>query len=173
MGGARPHAVVRALAEEAYSLVVADLSRPAWSAAALSGIGGATGGDDLPARMRTLEAILGRPGSLLWDRPPRPEAGKPLNAAQQDLQWAIGAATPMFCSRFASDPIAVQALAATVMAWGAAMPHPLKDACRRAAMDDPGARAGNGARRRHMAELATLVDDYEQGRIRVVSGDGF
>lgn len=64
MGSARAHAVVRALAEYAYSLVVPDLTRRAWFQPALGDV------DNLPNRMRALKLILDQPGSLLWDSPP-------------------------------------------------------------------------------------------------------
>ena len=167
MGGARAQAVVRALAETAYSRVVPDMSRPAWFAPELGGV------DDLPARMRLLKKLLGRPGSLLWGSPPRPKPGNTLSAAQQDLQWAVSEIVPIFCQNFSGDPIAMQALAATVMAWGAAMPLVLRYAAHQAAIDELLAGEQSKARKFYMEELAFLIAAYVEGQMAVVSGENF
>lgn len=166
MGSARAHAVVRALAEYAYGLVVPDLTRPAWFQPALGDV------DNFPNRMRALELILDQPGSLLWESPPRPKIGDKLSASQKDLQHAIGCSTEILCTKFSEDHVAVQALAATAMAWGAYMPPILQVAALKAAEVDGLAAGGNAERQRCMQELAELVRSYKPGNIAVVSGEG-
>lgn len=167
MGGVRAHAVVRALAEAAYSRVVPDLSRSVWSLPELGGV------DDFPARMRLLKTIIDRSGSLLWEMPPRPKLECKLSAAQQDLQWAIGVVVPAFCQKFSNDPVAMQALAAVVMAWGATMPSVLRHAAYQAAIEELLESKGSNDRKFYMKELAFLVANYNEGTISVVSDMGF
>jgi hypothetical protein len=159
----RDHPIVRALAEYAYSLIVPDLTRPAWYVPALSA------DDNLPARMKALDLILQRPGSLIWESPPRPSSETDLTSAQRDLQLSIGHSAIIFCERFQHDPVAMMALVAIVMAWGAPMPPCLRTVMARLESDSSFLLERSEPQQSLYKELLMLSRIYQPGQFVVAS----
>lgn len=153
----RVHPIVRALAEAVYSRVVPDLSRPAWFMPVLGSV------DDLPARMQTLEVILDSCGSLIWESPPRPKFDQNLTAMQRDIQWGISVSAPDFYRAFKNDLVAMLALAATIMSWGAKMPPSLRETVAGISSDTIFFLELSSSEEALFKEIICLVSIYQEG----------